>query len=152
MSSVLKIDIKITGDKELMSSLRRLTNNMTDFKPELQTVGDFLKDYYGSLLFKTEGAILGSRWINLKPSYEFQKRKQWAGRGILERTGKLKRGYEHKAEPMVLTVANTTDYAKYHHLGGPIIPQRKLIGFSGDTENKIISVFTRAVLVRLNKS
>jgi len=152
MSSVLKIDIKITGDKELMASLRRLTNDMKDFKPELQTVGDFLKDYYGSLLFKTEGAILGSRWVNLKPYYEFKKRKAWGGKGILERTGTLKRSYEYDAEPLVLTVANTTDYAKYHHFGGPIIPQRKLIGFSDTTADKVISVFTKAVLVRLNKS
>lgn len=151
MSNLLKINIQVTGDKALMEALRRTSGNMTDFRDELSTVGDFLVDFYKEKLFATDGALLGERWAPLSSGYLISKTKKFGRKGVLDRTGTMRRNYDHKAEPMTLTVANVTDYAKYHHFGTSRLPKRTLIGFSGDMQGQIINVFTKAVLVRLNK-
>jgi phage gpG-like protein len=149
---MLNVQVKIFGDKETIAKLNKLDKSFSSWKPELQQVGDFLKAFYQSAVFETEGGVFGARWAALNPSYEFYKRKKWAGRGILVRSGDLQKGYEMKVADTYVELKNVMDYAIYHQTGTSKMPQRLLVRLDNDRKNEIINIFKRGLAGRIKKA
>lgn len=74
----------------------------------------------------------GGAWAPLAESTRRDReRKGYNGaRPILERTGKLRKGFKVKVVKEKLSATNTVSYAKYHQFGTSKMPARKILGFS----------------------
>lgn len=114
---MLQVSIQIQGDKKTIARLKRAGVNITDFSEELRAVGEYLRDFVGRLVFETEGGILGARWAPLSEPYGFRKRTEYPGRGILERTGRLRRSFLFKSTATMVLLYNPTPYLKKHQFG-----------------------------------
>lgn len=137
---MLNVQITISGDKKITEKLKKMGASFDDWSETLHSVGDYLMDVYSRQAFDTEGGILGIRWQNLSPIYELWKAKHYPGRGILERTGALKKGFTMNVQPKRLELQNLVKYA-YYHQKGKGVPQRQIIGVDSSIKTKIIDYF-----------
>lgn len=146
---MINVRVDIKGDKETIAKLKKLGVDFNNWKPELQNVAEYLKDFYSNAVFETEGGVLGSRWAGLQPVYDFMKRKQYPGRGTLVRTGKLKKGFEDDVTEKSATISNRVDYAKFHQFGTRRMPARKLIDIDNPRREKIIDIFKEGIIKKI---
>jgi hypothetical protein len=145
----LKVQVTISGDKQVIAKLRRLGDSLSDWSATLNNTGDYLMDIYSRLNFETQGGISGARWAELSPKYELWKAKNYPGRGILERTGALRKGFEMSVSPKKLEIINSVEYAFRHQEGkGP--PVRKLINVNPAIKDQIINIFRDGIKQKLS--
>jgi len=148
---MLNVKVVIKGDKKAISQLKNLTTAFKDWKPELTTVGEYLKDFYSDPVFETEGGIFSARWQKLSTAYAIRKAEEYPGRGILEASGTMRRSYETKVFSNLLQLINPTEYAVYHQEGRGV-PERLLIKVDDKVRNKVIDVFKKGALIKLQKA
>jgi len=80
--------------------------------------------------FDTEGEFGGERWTSLSPGYEAWKSTHFPGKGILQRTGEMKRAASNPSRavtPTSLTLTIESDVLPYHEEGTTNMPQRPLV-------------------------
>jgi hypothetical protein len=81
-------------------------------------------------MFDTEGEFGGERWAALSPDYEAWKSLHFPGKGILQRTGEMKRAVSNPLRavtPTSLTLTIDSDVLPYHQDGTDRMPQRLLV-------------------------
>lgn len=148
---MLNINITITGDRKTITQLKQMSDSFKNWKPELQQIGDYLKEFYANEVFETEGAIIGSRWSPLSPNYEFQKRKKYPGRGILEATGDLRKGYKVKARKNTMELTNPTPYGVFHQQGRGV-PKRVLLRLDESRKDDVVKIFKQGLVKKVRKA
>lgn len=150
---MLTVNISIQGDKELTAKLKKAKGELEDWQQELHQVTDYLHSFYQNNIYETEGGAFGLRWQSLKSSYEAKKRNEYPGRGILERTGAMRRSL---TEDVTRTYADIGypkgSTAQYHQFGTRFMPQRQLINVDNTLKNKIIDILKEGLIVKLRKS
>ena len=147
---MLKITINVSGDKKVIKQIRKIESEFRTWRPELKKVGDFLKDFYSNAVFETEGGVFGSRWSPLSPRYELWKRKNFAGRGILERSGAMRRGFIADVGNTSLQIKNDVFYSRYHQKGEGV-PKRVMAQLDRKRQKEVVDVFKKGVITRLKK-
>lgn len=70
---------------------------------------------------------------------------------ILNKTGKLKRGFRYTIRGNTLQVRNRTSYGGYHQSGTDKLPARKMVGWNKQLEAKITKSVSKVVLEMLKK-
>lgn len=150
---MINIQITVSGSTEVIKKLQAFEVELNDWHDVFNNVGDYLMDVYSRQVFSTEGGILGDRWADLSPAYELWKAKRYAGRGILEASGRLKGGFQKRIGSQDMEIKNTTPYAVYHQSTEPRskIPRRPIIGMSGDIESKVIRYFVDGISGKIKK-
>ena len=122
---------------EIDRALGLLMKNVKDLRglwPDIKS--DFIKGEIDQ--FHTEGRSGGTfgRWKRLSPKYKAWKDKNFPGRKILERTGRLKtsliggrgEGFVYRPSKLGLTIGSNVPYAGYHQTGTSRgLPKRKPI-------------------------
>ncbi len=141
---MLKVDIKISGSKEAIVKLKQFEKTFTNWKIELRQIGNFLKKFYSGPVFETEGGIVGRRWKPLSPGYEAWKRKNFAGRGILQRSGEMRKSFVVNVKRDSMELVNKAFYAKYHQQGRGV-PERVLISLDQPRKDDIIRIFKKGL-------
>lgn len=121
----MQVRVHITADKTIRE-LKQLRSLMDNWKDELGDVTDYLEKFYREDVFETEGGVYNKRWQRLNPAYEQQKRVKYAGRGILERTGKMRKSWDREVGKTHLKLWNTTKYA-IRHQEGIGVPKRAIV-------------------------
>jgi len=96
----------------------------------------------------------GSAWAPLAQSTRKDRvRKGYnAARPILERTGKLRKGFKAKSDSDSIIATNEVSYGKYHQSGTNKMPQRKIIGFSSRFLDYLIVELTRYISNQIRKA
>ncbi len=133
--------IDINGATAVMGKLDRAVKAIKSPRVALIETGDFLitefKDNFGS-----EGSRLGSPWQKLAlATLREKQRLGYGSKGILERTGRLMNSFDKQVSSFMVRVFNPTEYYKYHQLGGPNLPQRRMIVASENVKGKIYEIF-----------
>lgn len=146
---MIKIQIDIKGAEEALSQLGDIDKAFGSWKPELKQMGDYLKNFYSNELYESEGAVWGSRWAQLSEPYKFNKRILYPGRGILQRTGDMRRGYDYEATNDRVTLWNTQEYAKYHQFGTKKMPKREIIGIDRKRREEVVKIFKQGIVNKL---
>ena len=120
----------------------KIDSDLKDFKPEFQRSADFLKDFFGGEVFNTRGAAIGEPW---KPT-----RNPWP---ILEKTGKMRRGFVSKAESKRAEVWNAVDYFKYHQSRAPRrnLPRRVMMKLDEMRKQRIVKFFHESIIKALRR-
>lgn len=150
----LVVNITISGSKNVIKALQRFEGDLNDWTKEMNSIGDYLMDVYGRQAFDTEGAVFGDRWADLSPIYELWKAKVYAGRGILERSGRLRGGFVKNAGKTDLEIKNTVAYGVYHQSTAPRrkIPRRPFIGMTPTIEKKVIGFFVDGITGKIRRA
>jgi phage gpG-like protein len=148
---MLNIRVEIKGDKKAVAQLKNIISAFSDWKPELEAVGDYLKNFYQNPVFETEGGIFNRRWQPLQPAYAIRKATKWPGRGILEASGRMRKSYETKVFSNMLSLINPTEYAAYHQEGRGV-PERVLIEVDQTRKNEIVDIFKKGAIIKIQKA
>lgn len=128
MSVAIRIDVD--GVEAMNQRLQGWSRRMDDWRPIWRDVAtDFRRTTRA--MFAGEGRVDDlDRWRPLSRAYAAQKARTHPGRGILVRTGRLRREASHprtRATPDELTLTIQTPYAGYHQRGTRRMPARPVI-------------------------
>jgi phage gpG-like protein len=138
------IKISIDGDERLIAKFKAIEFyfNKKLNKP-LKRSGDLLLKRFDEN-FTKEGKELNKPWKKLAASTLRQKAKLGFGsKGILVRTGNLRRGFEKKVKKFSVRVFNDISYYKYHQLGGSRLPKRVMIRGTENIKQDIVEIFRK---------
>jgi phage gpG-like protein len=97
--------------------------------------------------FNQQGRLYGL-WKPLSAATRNQRAKQGfnPARPILERTGRLKRGFKsYVVNDRLAKVTNDVEYAAYHQNGTGKMPQRKIVGITGKSNKAIALTFAQFI-------
>ena len=149
----VKVNISITGAKRSLDLLKRVTESLTKLRPEMEAVGRYLTDTYSGGVFESEGQIIGYRWASLSPRYKDWKRTAAPGRGTLEFTGELRRGFLYRATETNVTIGNRkmSAYGKYHMQGTSTMPARPFMGVNERQHRHIAGIISDSLHDRLRR-
>lgn len=146
----LEIDGKAQFDRtfhRMGRQLRDLSNIWPDMRDEVWRIEDEQ--------FDSEGAAGQSgRWKPLSERYRARKAKKYGRRGILVRTGRLKRAMTGKTadtvyqtSPSEMVLGTNLRYALFHQRGSGKLPKREIYSFS-DTQKRRLQKTIQKGLVR----
>jgi phage gpG-like protein len=145
----MNVTITITGDRAELQKLAVAGKAVLDLSSELHSTGEYLKEWFGSFPFASEGQIYGERWDALSPRYAVAKAKTYRGKTLLVASGRMQRAFEFQSTSDFLRVFNTTEYFQYHQLGSNKMPQRQVMAFSSDNIDGIKSIIRDGVQKKL---
>jgi phage gpG-like protein len=141
------MQIKITTDAtRAQNMLRSLTMGLKDpSRPLEQSIKWIYNDVEQN--FKSEGKLYGG-WARLAPrTLQDKARLGYGGKQILERTGKLKKGFNwHMPKHTVATIDNKVEYFPIHQLGKRPVPQRKMLDVRPEGINAIVNYFVNWII------
>jgi len=109
-----QISFELEGEKQLSRRLRMVADSVQDMRPAFKKVSAKLKNTFEDDVFMTEGSVIGSRWQPLSPAYRQWKARNYPGRGILQRTGRMQKGFRSTFGKDYSEISNKVDYFKYH--------------------------------------
>lgn len=145
------LTVTIDGEERILRKFENIDSFVDNLEKPLEESGDLLIEKFDDN-FKTEGRTLQDPWKELAQSTLIQKRRLgYGGKGILERTGNLRRGFEKDVQKFKVTVLNPIDYFKYHQLGTVNLPQRVMIKSTSQINQDIVNIFQRALVTALLK-
>ena len=100
----------------------------------------------------SEGSSIGKRWSPLAPStVDNRSRKgKWPGK-MLQVSGELKTRNVTAFDDTKAEVNNNTPYAKFLFFGTKNMPARPWLGLNDETENRIITLYSKLLNEFLNK-
>jgi phage gpG-like protein len=145
----MSFTIEIDGDQRIVQKLGSLNTLVKDPQQQLTETGDLLIQEFEDN-FPVEGKRLESPWQELTAETIAQKiRMGYGSKGILERTGALKKAFTKSVSKLKVTVTNTATYYKYHQLGTKYIPERTIIKSTERIKQDIIEIFNKAIQEKL---
>src|ERR1035437_6732309 len=101
----MNMTITVSGTERVINKLKKL--GTLNFEPEFTKIGQYLKQYYSGEAFLSQGGVYGERWEPLKDGTRAYKAKHYTGRGILERTGKMRNSFSYEASNNSVKVSNS---------------------------------------------
>lgn len=149
---MVSVSVKVTGDKKVIDRLRKFKVDLEDFSDEMNKLGTYFIRFFSQDVFITEGDVFSDRWTRLSANYEFWKRIKYAGRGILERTGTLRQGYEMQSSRDYVRIFNDVPYAKYHQFGTYKLPKRTLMKIDEQRKQYIFELFRQSVAGKIKST
>lgn len=126
---MLSIDVKITGDKEIIKKLSKLGLAMMTYKEAMGDIGEAYEDFYGNAVIKSQGGIIGVKWKPLSTKYKKFKTKNYnAATQLLVASGKMKKSFGHEADSKSVTIYNDDPKFAYHNSDEPRskMPRRQI--------------------------
>lgn len=148
---MLTVNITISGNAEVQKRLKAFEGDLNDWHSTFNNVADYLMDVYQRQTFMTEGGVLGIRWSDLNPQYELWKAKHYAGRGILEASGTLKKGFKKRVGSQDLEIWNPVTYGVYHQQGRGV-PERQFIGMTDDMRRRVVQYFVDGITGKIKRA
>jgi phage gpG-like protein len=153
---MLRIDVKITGTKEIQRSLTKLGSHIYKLKPEMQEIGNRAERYYAGEVFATQGGVIGVHWKPVGANTKRFKASHSFGTGTqtLVRTGTMKRSFASDATDTGVTIYNTAPYFKYHQSTAPRkkMPYRPMMAINGEIKSIVSEVINVGIRKRIDRA
>ena len=135
MAILLKIDIE--GDQQVAQALQHIPSDMDDLRKPFTKAGNFIIQEVDKN-FASRGSRFGFPWPPRSPEYE--RRATWP---IMEKSGKMRRGFRKKVGKSMLSIYNRQEeaYFKYHQSRKkprPKIPRRVMLFLSMSIQRRVI--------------
>lgn len=136
------LEFEIEGEKQLSRRFRGISLAGKDWKRTFQKVGNDLTGLFSGSVFETRGAEIGERW---------KARKGGGSWPLLERSGKMRRGFMFEAKSDSLQVYNITDYFKFHQSNKPRkkLPRRVMMKIDDKRRNMVVQTFHKDIQEKL---
>lgn len=134
--------IKVDARK-VLEKLGKAEKGIKNLTPFFRSAETFLKSATKEQ-FETEGKYMTARWNKLKPSTKKSRAiKGYAGKPILENTGRLKNSYKTKFRGSTIIVWGTNvPYAEFHQLGTTKMRARRVLAMNKRMREAIDKLFT----------
>lgn len=144
--------VNIDGDLRVIDKFDEAIRRISDPSTMLTEIGDTLEGEFVDN-FAEEGGRLNDPWAELAKSTQDERRRLGYGAAhpILLRTGKLRDGFRKQVTKNMVRVYNVVDYFKYHQLGTPKMPARRMIVFPERLKQEVIASFTKFINYALNR-
>lgn len=149
---MLNVRVEIKGDKKVVAQLNKMLSLFEDWKPELTASGEYLIKFYKDSVYETEGGIFGARWQALSSAYAIRKATKWPGRGILEASGDLRRGFRKEVFSNLLSIINDDPKADLHQEGRGRLPVRQIIKMDEPRKQEIVNIFKKGALIKIQQA
>jgi len=143
---MFELVFKIEGETQIARVLTRVEKNLSNFYEPLSKSKDLLlRDV--DLAFRTEGKIFGG-WAPLSPEYAAWKAQRYPGRGILERTGKMRKSFRSTVTSHKMEIWNSVGYFPYHQSNRPRtkLPRRVMLYIRPESRREIVKIFQEYLL------
>lgn len=121
---MLALTFKVEGLEKVRRQLDATGEVLKDFEPEMAFIGEFVVDFFSNAVFETEGNIIGESWAPLSEQYHEWKLKNYPGRGILERTSKLRKSFHALPASDYCIIYNDAGYGGALQSGTDKMPPR----------------------------
>lgn len=148
---MLTMSLKLEGLPETKAMLGRVKRVLNDMRPALTSAGEYLLQVFSVEAFESEGSIYGRPWPRLQPAYSLLKSQRYPGRGILERTGELRKGFRLSVGATHALIANAVPHGKYHQLGQGV-PQRIIVALEKRQRDGVETRVRANVMERLRRA
>ena len=154
---MLSVTVHVTGLSEQQVRLTKLSASLEDFSTALTSLGAKLLLFFSDTVFNSTGQALDSPWPDLAPATEAEKNKNWPGRGMEVRTGKMQQSFYNDVTPQSLFISNKASYVPYQQLGtstgpgrGHNIPARKMLGINDTVIGEIQTTIEADVRAKID--
>lgn len=127
---MLKMTIRISGDDKVRRKLARMRT--LKLRNAMDEIGEKAISYFSNDAFATKGRVFGAAWQDLTPAYKRWKEKNYAGRGILQRTGNMQNSFFAEVGDTSVTIDNHSPVYKYHQSSAArtVMPRRQMAGIN----------------------
>ncbi len=140
---MIELNVTIEGEKQLSRRLLTIPKNISDFKKPLFRIGGEVR---GSIdtNFSGRGSLFG-RWVPRKDNKPHP---------LLEKTGKMRRGFRQNIGPSYVEIYNPTPYFKYHQSNKPRkkLPRRVMMKIDRIRQQFIQKEFQKHVADSITRS
>ena len=148
---MVTMTVRIEGVPETTAMLDRLRRIVERMRPTMTSVGEYLLNVFSNQAFESEGAIYGLKWQPLNPKYALWKSTRYPGRGILERSGNLRRGFKAYPAESYLLIENKVPYAAKHQYGRGV-PQRTIVAIQSRQKSEIERIIQNDIMERFRQA
>lgn len=134
---MLNIYFDIEGVVELNRRITKFADKIKDWSPATKTIGEYLKGFFSTEVFESEGAIFGEKWVGGKYYHQ------------LQRTGLMRNSFYFKNDKEQVEIGNKTDYFKYHQSNQPRkskLPRRIMMKLDEARKQKIVKFFQQQII------
>lgn len=133
----------IEGQTQLSRNLLIVADRIKDWTPAFQRTAQDLKDVFSNDVFNTEGRAIQESWDPLSAAYAYKKAQEYPGKGILERTGKMRNSFQSLFKPDYAMVWNSIYYFKYHQSNKPRskLPRRVMMKLGNQQREMVVRIF-----------
>lgn len=141
----MSFTISMNGQDRVLDKFDKLKNDLENFEPILDEVGEYIISKTDET-FASQGGAIQESWAPLTPQTLYQKQRLgFGGKGILERTGALRKGFFKEVQKFLVRVTNKMSYYKYHQLGGKTLPQRVMLKSTENMKQDIVEIFNKSI-------
>lgn len=119
----MDLSVTLEGEQQVSRRLLIVADGITNFETPLRGIGSELQKTFQDN-FSQEGALFGG-WAERKQDYPWP---------ILNRTGRMRQGFQQNLGPQELTIRNVVPYFKYHQSNKPRtkLPRRVMMKIDQD--------------------
>lgn len=139
------------GDAQVDRTLLALSAHAADARPAWNALADrFVRAERAQ--FGSEGAYASGVWAPLSPRYKARKEREYPGRPILERTGRLVGSLTRRPLDVEVITASTmrigtsVPYAKFHQRGTDIMPRRRPVELPESERREWVRLIQRFII------
>jgi len=136
------IRFSIEGDEQLIRKFRGVEIKGKDWKGTFKKIGNDLTKVFSGPVFETRGREIGEPWKPRKIS------QPWP---LLQRTGRMRKGFKFNAKRTSLEVYNITKYFKYHQSKDPRrrLPRRIMMKLDEKRKTNIMKRFHQDLIKKI---
>lgn len=140
----MQLSFEIEGEKQLSRRLRIISTGVKNWRPQMGKVGRYLVDVFSGTVFDTKGRAIGEPWVKRKQTYPWP---------ILERSGRMRGSFRHKASSVQVAIYNTADYFKFHQSKKPRakLPRRIMMKLDSQRKTAIVRIFQQRLIKLLQQ-
>jgi phage gpG-like protein len=145
----LDLTFSIEGDKQVSRRLMIVADGVTDFTQPLHSIGGELNKTF-QLNFDAEGGLFGG-WPERVPQYKNGQRVDtWP---ILQKTGRMRQGFQQNVGKVTLVIFNPVEYFKYHQSNKPRrrLPRRVMMKIDNERADYIVKAFQAYIVGLMRK-
>ena len=137
------IQFTLQGEKQLIRKFRGIKMAGRNWLPTMRLIGRDLTGLFSGAVFSTQGREIGEPW------QKRQKPKSWP---LLDKTGKMKRGFKYDAKRLSVKIYNITDYFVYHQSNqarSTKLPRRVMMKIDNKRKANIMRRFQQIIVKKL---
>jgi len=136
----MPISFELEGEKQLVRRFRGIELKGKDWKPTFKKIGKELTQVFSGPVFETRGGEIGEPW---------RPRKKPAPWPLLQKSGRMKKGFKYDAKKDGVEIYNIAKYFIYHQSGKPRmskLPRRVMMKIDNKRKVNIMKTFQKDLI------
>ncbi len=148
---MISVSVTVQGTDKELAKLKSLGAKLYDFRGAMQDIGEEVTKYYSGQGFASQGGVFDNVWPSLSPVYAKLKAKNYPGRSVLVKTGRLQDSFRASSTSKSVVVTNTAPYMAYHQSTEPRskMPYRPIMKVNDDVKSIVRQIIQEDVTQKL---